>query len=287
MPGGKDLTAGRTQVRFTGPDGMRVAWLSQNPEGKLAYTGTMVETPGRYNFQQASIYRLKLSSIRGRPGLEIYPTLEVVPCNPKTAAFLAHSAVPVEFTAEDFKEVAEGKFLVKVIYLPDPQFQELAATGTDEIISTRLEPGCDPILEAQRRGCILLVIRMGNVDQEAPNTPPLDGPAPNAAETSMVPPGMVPPGMVPPGMSPAPSATAPVMTSPAVVPYLGNIPSSPVVPPSLGPTSSNSGKAMVPVQPAGAAQSLPEMPQQPTSTAVAPPAPQAANPLPPLPPNKQ
>ena len=178
MPAGKDFPVGRTQVRFTGPDGMRVAWLSQQQDGRLAYSATMVETPGRYNYQQASIYRLKLSNIKGRPGLEIYPTLEVVPCNPKTAAFLAHSAVPLEFTSEDFREVSEGKFLVKVIYLPDPQFQELAATGTDEIISTRLEPGADPILEAQRRGSILLVIRMGNVDQEAPNTPPLDGPGP-------------------------------------------------------------------------------------------------------------
>ena len=48
--------------------------------------------------------------------------------------------VPLEFTPQDFQEIAEGKYLVKVIYLPDPQFQELAATGTDEIISTRFEP---------------------------------------------------------------------------------------------------------------------------------------------------
>src|SRR5206468_5913948 len=86
---------------------------------------------------------------------------------------LAHSAVPVEFTNEDFKQIAEGNYVIKVIYLPDPQFQDVAGTGTDEILSTRLEPGADPIQEALRRGSILLVIRMGNVDQEAPNTPPL------------------------------------------------------------------------------------------------------------------
>jgi hypothetical protein len=191
----------------------------------------MVEAPGRYNFLQASIYRLKLSSIEKRPGLEIYPTLEVVPGNHKTEAFLAHSAVPLEFTDEDFQEVADGKYLVKVIYLPDPQFQELAATGIGEVISTRLEPGADPILEAQRRGCILLVIRMGNVDQEAPNTPPLDSrgsaggmphgmTAPGMMPPGMVPPGMVPPGMAPPGMVP-PGVVPPGMVPPGMVPPNG------------------------------------------------------------------
>ena len=77
----------------------------------------------------------------------------------------------------------------------DPQFQELAASGTDEIISTRLEPGADPIMEAQRRGSILLVIRMGNVDQEAPNTPPLDSVGQGNPMQCMMPPGMMPPGM--------------------------------------------------------------------------------------------
>src|SRR5207248_5971025 len=104
------------------------------------YSATPIETPGRYNFLQAAIYRLKLSDIEGRPGLELYPTLEVVPTNPKTEAFLAHNAVPVEFTADDFRQVAEGNYLVKVIYLPDPAFQEFAAGGIGELISTQLPP---------------------------------------------------------------------------------------------------------------------------------------------------
>ena len=55
-------------------------------------------TPGKYNFLQGAIYSLKLSNIEGRPGLEIYPTLEIVPSNYKTEEFLAHSYVPLEFT---------------------------------------------------------------------------------------------------------------------------------------------------------------------------------------------
>ena len=44
-----------------------------------------------------------------------------------------------------------GNYVVKVVYLPYPQFQDLATAGPDEVVSTRLEPGVDPIAEAVRR----------------------------------------------------------------------------------------------------------------------------------------
>ena len=144
-----------------------------------------------------------MNDIPNRPGVELYPTLEVVPANAKTSTFLAHSAVPVTFTEEDFNQVAAGNYLVKVVYLPDPQFQDLAVTGTDEVISSRLEPGVDPIAEAHRRGSILLVVRLGNIDLEAPNTPAMNAPSPFAPRLP-TPPAAVPPGapnrMTLPGM---------------------------------------------------------------------------------------
>jgi hypothetical protein len=169
----------RTEVRFVGPAGMKISWYSPSAEGKSGFSSQFLEAPARYNFMQASIYRLKLSDIPGRPGVELYPTIEVVPAKVRTATFLAHSAVPVCFTEEDFEQVAAGNYVVKVIYLPDPQFQDVAAPGCpDEVVSSRLEPGVDPICEAQRRGCILLVVRLGNIDLEAPNTPAMDAPGP-------------------------------------------------------------------------------------------------------------
>jgi hypothetical protein len=193
----------RTEVRFVGPDKMKITWFAPGPDGKPGFTATQpLEAPARYNFPQAAIYRLKLSDIPGRPGLELYPTLEVVPSNLKTDPFLAHSAVPVNFTEEDFEQVAAGNYLVKVIYLPDPASQEFATTGPDEVVSSRLEPGVDPIAEAQRRGSILLVVRLGNIDLEAPNTPAMDAPSPYQLKPMMPPmggPGPGPGGMPHPG----------------------------------------------------------------------------------------
>jgi hypothetical protein len=181
---------GRTQVRFVSPSGMKVSWATTGADGKPG--STSFDVPFRYNFNQAAYYRFKLSDIPGRPGLELYPTLEVVPTNSRTADFLAHTAVPVTFTDEDFDQVISGNFLIKVVYLPDPQYQDLANLGgAGEIVSTRLEPGVDPIAQAQSRGSILLVIRMGNTDLEAPNTPAMDAPNPFAPAC---PPGATMPG---------------------------------------------------------------------------------------------
>jgi hypothetical protein len=190
----------RSEVRFGGPPGMRVTWFAPGPDGKPGFGPQYLEAPGRYNFLQASIYRLKLSDIPNHPGLVLYPTLEVVPAKVKTSTFLSHSAVPVNFTEEDFEQVAAGNFVVKVIYLPDPQFQDLAAVGPDEVVSSRLEPGVDPICEAQRRGCILLVVRLGNIDLEASNTPAMDAPnpfCPPPAAAAAPPPAQMAPGLPP------------------------------------------------------------------------------------------
>ena len=51
-----------------------------------------------------------------------------------------------------------------MIYLPDPEFQELALAGVETLVSTRLDPGVDPIAEADRRGSILAIVRIGNKD---------------------------------------------------------------------------------------------------------------------------
>lgn len=248
------FVAKRTSVRFAAPSGMRIAWYAPGQNGKTRFTDQTLTVPARYNFQQAAIFRLKLSNIPNHPEVELYPTLEVVPANSKTSTFLSHNSVPLVFTEDDFEQVLSGNYLVKVVYLPFPQFQDLAATNLDEISSARLEPGQDPIAEAQRRGHILLVIRMGNIDLEAPNTPPIDTPSAYQSAAprmpvmprgmmprGMMPPGMMPPGMMPPGMMNAmrPGAPAPGMVPPGARPNLPRVPAQPtrVVPRVLPPVN--------------------------------------------------
>jgi hypothetical protein len=240
----------RTQVFFSRPAGMKIHWFTQGKDGKPRYSAFPLEVPGRYDFDQAARYRLKLTFIPGRPGLELYPTLEVVPTGPKTHEFLAHNSVPVEFTEDDFRQVVERNYIIKVIYLPDPQFQDVAGAGPDEINSARLEPGQDPIQEAMRRGSILLVVRIGNIDQGIPGMPPMSGAAPGGTGVPMIPPGpgvpplfQVPLFGAPPDrpLMPGPQFVPPVpglgaeaeRRKPIVsIPDAGNLPNNPVTVPA-------------------------------------------------------
>ena len=152
------------QLRFARPEAMRIHWET----GRAQFHDVPLVVPARYNFPQGGIYRLKLTHITGHEAEELYPTLEIGPMTPRTAAYLAHNAIPIQFTEEDFGQVLTGNFVTKVIYLPDPEFQELALAGVETLVSTRLDPGMDPIVEADRRGSIMAIIRMGNKHIEMP-----------------------------------------------------------------------------------------------------------------------
>lgn len=177
-----------SQVAFVGPEGMVVAWDVGMPG---AFDSAPLVCPGRYNFPQGAIYRLKITNIPSRPGVELYPTLEVGPAMPRTSAFIAHNAIPVAFTEEDFDQILSGNFVTKVIYLPDPEYQELALAGVETLVSTRLDPGVDPVVEADRRGAILAIVRAGNKDLETP----AGGPGPEVVQAAYgMNPGFGPPG---------------------------------------------------------------------------------------------
>ncbi len=151
------------QVTFGRPEGMQVRY---DQSGGGMFDSEPMIVPARQNFPQGALYRVKLTNIPGREGVELYPTIELAYGNPRTGAYLAHNSVPVQFEDEDFDQVATGNFVTKVIYLPDPDFSGPALAGIDTLVSTRLDPSVDPIVEADRRGSILAIIRLGDKDIE-------------------------------------------------------------------------------------------------------------------------
>lgn len=213
----------RSQLYFVDPVGMSIGWQVTSSNGERAYVGNQLTVPARYNFNQGYIYRLKLSNITGRPNQSLYPTIEVAPSVSVTDAYLTHNPIPIQFTEEDLDQVTAGNFVTKVIYLPDPKYQELAIAGVETLVSTRLEPGVDPVAEADRRGSILAIVRLGAIDLEMPghgisipNVVPTN--IPGSAAGTVLPPGDLPPGLAPnarPSVEIVPVDSAPVTAAPA------------------------------------------------------------------------
>ena len=153
------------QVLFSRPESMQVQW---DVSGVGQFDSVPLVTPGRQDFTQGGIYRLKLTNIENREGVELYPTLEIGPPRYRSMAYLAHNAIPIQFTEEDFDQVLAGNFVTKVVYLPDPEFQGVAVADVATLVSTPLDPGLDPIEEAIDKGVILAIVRIGNKDMETP-----------------------------------------------------------------------------------------------------------------------
>jgi hypothetical protein len=217
MGGAGAMAPGRTSIKFVSPPGMKITW--QLPTGEFNPEASGLTAQQSYNFMQGQVYRLRLSQILpNHPGKYFYPTLEVAPANPKTLTFLAHSTVPLSFTNEDFDQAVAGNLVVKVIYLPDRDNQDFASiAGAEELVSTRLAPGDDPVAEAQRRGTILAIVRLGNIDLENRASPAMNAPPPGG-------PMMLPPGTMPPGMPPGPGG--PPRPLPAPKPPTAGLPTS-------------------------------------------------------------
>jgi hypothetical protein len=219
------MANGRTSIKFTGPAGMKVTW--QLPTGGFNDEATGLTAPKEYNFLQGQTYRLRLTQVLPNfPGRSFYPTLEVSSNNPKSLTFLAHSSVPLTFTNDDFEQAKSGNLVVKVVYLPDRENQDFATVaGAEELVSTRLEPGADPVAEAQRKGTVLAIVRLGNIDLEN-----------RASPTMTAPPG----GMMPPRSGPI-MLPGPAQTTPGALPLAPPKPLVPMQPaPVKPPVSTNS-----------------------------------------------
>lgn len=142
------------QVQFQKPRGMNLHLPDPFPG-----TTDIVTAPFRLNVTPGEL-ALKLANIPGREGLELRTTIDVAAPNAVTDQFLNHNAVAIQFTDEDFSQAESGNFVVKVIYLPHPQEDEADGVGT--LVSTHLDPSLDPVKEAERRGTVLAVVRLGN-----------------------------------------------------------------------------------------------------------------------------
>lgn len=151
-----------TQVRFVEPSGMKIGWQSA-----AGFTDAQLTAPARYDFRQGATYRLKVWGIPRRESLTLYPTLQLYPSHPNTAGYLDHNSLPIEISNADLDQVESNNFVTKVIYLPDPKFQDLAIADVDVLVSTQLPPGADAVAEADRMGTIMGVLRIGNKDYES------------------------------------------------------------------------------------------------------------------------
>lgn len=142
-------------VELRAPEGTKVSIASQGQFGAAQLT------PLRLGLLIAPVYRFKVSDIPGHEGLEVFPTIELVdrvypPCGQER-----RFPIPIELNADDIELALEGKFVTRVVYLEDPDKALPVAEGRMDQHWYDAGPGVNPLLEADRWGRPLAIVRVG------------------------------------------------------------------------------------------------------------------------------
>jgi uncharacterized repeat protein (TIGR01451 family) len=144
-------------VRVSGPAGMRVTFF----QGRAVPRS--FPAPVVVGMRPGYVYRLRLDNIPGRPGVSLYPTLEVrgtLTLPPKLVA--CKFPAPVAFTEVDLAAAFSNKLVTKLIYLEHPDKAEPVSTQPGEALETDLAVNRDLVAEAKLRGRPVVILRLGD-----------------------------------------------------------------------------------------------------------------------------
>jgi hypothetical protein len=143
-------------VEIRAPQGARIAPAASGAFAEAASDKLLA------GLQIGPVYRFRITDIPGEPGVEVFPTVEMIDRTYPPAGQALKFPVPVELTRDELLMAAEGKFVTRVIYIEDPLLAIPIAEKTPS--STRwieTAPGTDPLATAQGLGRPIAILRMG------------------------------------------------------------------------------------------------------------------------------
>jgi len=142
---------------------IRVALPSR---GKVAvYNGQGLQpsetaAPGQFGVAVGYTYRLRISHMPEFPGVELYPTVEVLDRLHPPPGKAEDFPITVEFTFEEIQFALSHRLVTKVVYLEQPQLA--APVDLQTALSVLTLPADRNLLaEADRLGRPLVIIRLG------------------------------------------------------------------------------------------------------------------------------
>ncbi|HEV3167498.1 MAG TPA: hypothetical protein VGZ22_26050, partial [Isosphaeraceae bacterium] len=147
-------------IKFRVPEGVTVEVLGPPPEPLQpgeARTGAM------FGFRVGVGYRLRLGNLPERPGVQLYPVVEVVghlhrPAEVDPLKF----PIRVALTDLDLEDVVDrGRLVTHVVYIEDPEQALPIAVPKDQIPVVTLTPAEEPLRVATALGRAMAILRLG------------------------------------------------------------------------------------------------------------------------------
>ncbi len=107
------------------------------------------------------VYRFKVTDIPGEPGLELFPTIELVDRLYPPPGQALRFPIPIELTRSELLLAAEGRFITRVVYLEDPLLAPAIARDNEAQPWFEARPGEDPLVIADHLGRPVAIVRIG------------------------------------------------------------------------------------------------------------------------------
>lgn len=117
-------------------------------------------SPAQLSVITGHSYRFKISNMPELPGIELFPTIEVIDRLHPPAGEKHNFPIPIHISRADIDAVLKGNLVTHIVYLEQPQFA--APFSLDDSTRTRrLKPRDNAIEMADRLGRPMIILRIG------------------------------------------------------------------------------------------------------------------------------
>ncbi|MBX3440954.1 MAG: hypothetical protein KF774_01010 [Planctomyces sp.] len=140
-------------VEFLLPDGGHVSHAAGSDEAPIAAPATTDLLVGR-------VHRFRISDLEEFPGIELYPSVEMLDHLHAPAGLERDFPVPIAITAEDIEAAIQNRLVTKVVYLEQPDLA-LPEPQNDGPHTTEFSPRANLLKVADERGRPIAILRLG------------------------------------------------------------------------------------------------------------------------------
>jgi len=121
---------------------------------------TTHKSPAQLGVRVGHLYRLRISNMPDLPGVEIFPTIEIIDRLHPPAGKKHDYPIPVHLDRDDIEAAIKGNLVTRVVYVEQPQLA--APFELDEATRIRtLLPAQNVLEQADRYGRPVVIVRIG------------------------------------------------------------------------------------------------------------------------------
>jgi hypothetical protein len=130
----------------------------------------MIAAPAQFSVSAGHLYRLRISDMPEFPGVEIFPSIEILDRLHPPHGAAANYPIPIVLTQADLRDAVAGALVTRVIYLENPRLAAAVDPLRRESPHT-VDPTRNALQEADQMGRAMIIVRIGGRIPSDPNLP--------------------------------------------------------------------------------------------------------------------